>query len=74
MFGIAADSAKVYWVMDGHNGNICRYDFVEDHGPGYDDHSAGKIWTPTYPPCCDPREVIMTLEPRPRQSHRWDRL
>lgn len=42
--GIAADSAKVYWVMDGHFGNIVRYDFVEDHGPGYDDHSAGKIW------------------------------
>ncbi|MBL7938809.1 MAG: T9SS type A sorting domain-containing protein [Flavobacteriales bacterium] len=42
--GIAADSAKVYWVMDGHNGNICRYDYVEDHGPGYDDHGAGKIW------------------------------
>jgi hypothetical protein len=42
--GIAADSAKVYWVMDGHNGNICRYDFVQDHGPGYDYHGAGKIW------------------------------
>lgn len=42
--GIASDSAKVYWVMDGHFGNIVRYDFVEDHGPGYDDHSAGKIW------------------------------
>lgn len=42
--GIAADSAKVYWVMDGHFGNIVRYDFVADHGPGYDDHSAGKIW------------------------------
>lgn len=42
--GIASDSAKVYWVMDGHNGNICRYDYVEDHGPGYDDHGAGKIW------------------------------
>ncbi len=42
--GIASDSAKVYWVMDGHFGNICRYDFVEDHGPGYDDHGAGKIW------------------------------
>lgn len=42
--GIASDSAKVYWVMDGHNGNIVRYDFVADHGPGYDDHSAGKIW------------------------------
>lgn len=41
--GIAADSAKVYWVMDGHFGNIVRYDFVQDHGPGYDDHGAGKI-------------------------------
>ncbi len=42
--GIASDSAKVYWVMDGHFGNIVRYDFVQDHGPGYDDHSSGKIW------------------------------
>ena len=42
--GIAADSAKVYWVMDGHFGNIVRYDFVQDHGPGYDNHGAGKIW------------------------------
>ncbi len=42
--GIAHDSLKVYYVMDGHNGNICRYDFVQDHGPGYDDHSAGMIW------------------------------
>lgn len=42
--GIAADSLKVYWVMDGHFGNIVRYDFVQDHGPGYDDHGAGKIW------------------------------
>ncbi len=42
--GIASDSAKVYWVMDGHFGNICRYDFVQDHGPGYDYHGSGKIW------------------------------
>ena len=42
--GIASDSAKVFWVLDGWNGNICKYDYVEDHGPGYDDHSAGKIW------------------------------
>ena len=42
--GIAADSAKVYWVMDGHFGNIVRYDYVQDHGPGYDDHGAGMIW------------------------------
>ncbi|CAN5613370.1 hypothetical protein BH11BAC1_BH11BAC1_21570 [soil metagenome] len=42
--GIAHDTATAYWVMDGHNGNICKYDFVNDHGPGYDNHSAGKIW------------------------------
>ncbi|MBL7965181.1 MAG: hypothetical protein JNM31_15205 [Flavobacteriales bacterium] len=42
--GIAADSAKVYWVMDGHFGTICRYDFVLDHSPGYDYHGTGKIW------------------------------
>lgn len=42
--GIAHDSAMAYWVLDGHNGNICKYDFVKDHGPGYEDHSAGKIW------------------------------
>ncbi len=42
--GIAHDSAKIYWVFDGWNGNICKYDFVSDHSPGYDNHSAGKIW------------------------------
>jgi len=42
--GIAHDTAMAYWVMDGWNGNICKYDFVDDHSPGYDDHSAGKIW------------------------------
>lgn len=42
--GIAHDSAHAYWVNDGHNGNICKYDFVIHHGPGYDDHSNGKIW------------------------------
>ncbi len=42
--GIAHDAGEAYWVMDGYNGNICKYDFVQDHGPGYDDHSAGKIW------------------------------
>jgi hypothetical protein len=42
--GIAHDTAMAYWVMDGYNGNICKYDFVFEHGPGYDDHGAGKIW------------------------------
>lgn len=42
--GMAHDSAKAYWVFDGYNGNLCKYDFVMGHGPGYEDHSAGKIW------------------------------
>lgn len=42
--GIAHDSANVFWVNDGHNGNLCRYDFASDHSSGYDDHSNGLIW------------------------------
>ncbi|HRO42775.1 MAG TPA: T9SS type A sorting domain-containing protein [Flavipsychrobacter sp.] len=42
--GIAHDSASLYWVFDGHNGNLCKYDFGMHHSPGYDDHSNGKIW------------------------------
>lgn len=41
--GIAWDTANVYWVFDGHNGNLVRYDFAQDHGPGLDDHSDGKV-------------------------------
>ena len=42
--GIASDTLKTYWVYDGYNSNICKYDFNIDHSPGYDNHSAGKIW------------------------------
>ena len=41
--GIAWEKDNVYWVFDGWNGDIVRYDFGEDHGPGYDDHSDGII-------------------------------
>lgn len=41
--GIAHDNANVYWYSDGHNGNICRYDFAAPHGVGEDDHSDGRI-------------------------------
>lgn len=41
--GIAHDNANVYWYFDGHNGNICKYDFGTPHGVGEDDHSDGKI-------------------------------
>ena len=41
--GIAHESGNAFWVFDGYNKDICRYDFVEDHGPGNDDHSDGEI-------------------------------
>ncbi len=41
--GIAHESDNAYWVFDGYNGRIARYDFREDHDSGYDDHSDGVI-------------------------------
>ena len=41
--GIAFETGNVYWVFDGYNRDIVRYDFADDHGPGNDDHSDGKI-------------------------------
>ncbi len=42
--GIAADTGNVYWVFDGHHSRIYRYDFVEPHGYGEDDHSDGIVY------------------------------
>ncbi|MFK7787792.1 MAG: T9SS type A sorting domain-containing protein [Crocinitomicaceae bacterium] len=36
--GICAEKDNVFWVFDGYNGDIVRYDFVEDHGPGASYH------------------------------------
>ena len=41
--GITWDEENVYWVFDGEDGSIVRYDFATDHGVGYDDHSDGII-------------------------------
>jgi hypothetical protein len=41
--GIAYDSENAFWAFDGANGNLIRYDFVRDHGPGHDDHSDGRV-------------------------------
>ena len=41
--GIAWETENVYWVYDGFNATIARYDFVEDHHIGFDDHSDGII-------------------------------
>jgi DNA-binding beta-propeller fold protein YncE len=41
--GIAWEKNNVYWVFDGYHSSINRYDFAEDHGVGWDDHSDGII-------------------------------
>lgn len=41
--GIETEKDNAYWVFDGYNKHIVRYDFGGDHGPGNDDHSDGKI-------------------------------
>jgi Secretion system C-terminal sorting domain len=41
--GIAAEHENAFWVYDGYNQAITWYDFQQDHGPGYDDHTDGLI-------------------------------
>lgn len=41
--GIAHDADNIYWAFDGKHGDIVRYDFMADHGPGGGDHSDGVI-------------------------------
>lgn len=41
--GIAHDHDNVFWVSDGRNGHIVRYDFATDHGPGHDNHANGIV-------------------------------
>ncbi len=36
--GIASEEDNVFWVFDGNNNDLVRYDFVEDHGPGNSYH------------------------------------
>ena len=35
---------NVFWIFDGNNNDICRYDFVVDHGPGNSYHDDGMIY------------------------------
>lgn len=42
--GIAHVSANKYWVFNGYDSSLGLYDFAQDHGPGNDDHSDGKIY------------------------------
>jgi DNA-binding beta-propeller fold protein YncE len=41
--GIAFEKDNVFWVLDGYEGNIKRYDFGDPHQPGGDDHSGGGV-------------------------------
>ncbi|NVB42977.1 hypothetical protein G6O69_34465 [Pseudenhygromyxa sp. WMMC2535] len=41
--GIAFEQGNAYWAFDGFHGDIVRYDFQDDHGPGGGDHSDGII-------------------------------
>lgn len=41
--GIAHESDNIFWVNDGNNNCVTRYDFGGDHGPGNDDHSNGIV-------------------------------
>ena len=41
--GIAAEVDNVFWVFDGYNNDIVRYDFAEDHGPGNSYHGDALI-------------------------------
>lgn len=54
--GIASESGNAFWVVDGYNRDIVRYDFVSDHGPGNSDHDDGEILR--Y------QEVLITPDPQ----------
>ena len=41
--GIAHEIDNVYWVFDGHNGMIVRYNFNNPHEPGGHDHSDAHV-------------------------------
>jgi hypothetical protein len=41
--GIAHEKDNVFWIYDNYNNDIVRYDFVDDHGPGNDDHADGIV-------------------------------
>jgi DNA-binding beta-propeller fold protein YncE len=41
--GIAFEKENFYWVLDGYDGTIKRYNFSADHGPGQDYHGDGGV-------------------------------
>jgi hypothetical protein len=41
--GIAWERDNAFWLVDGYSNDVVRYDFVDDHNPGNDDHSDATI-------------------------------
>ncbi len=41
--GVAWEDANVYWLVDGANRSLTRYDFGMPHEPGGEDHSDGVV-------------------------------
>ena len=41
--GVCSETENVFWIFDGNAGEVVRYDYVNDHGPGNSDHSDGII-------------------------------
>lgn len=41
--GIASQEENIFWLYDNYSHDIAMYDFVEDHGPGNNDHDDGRI-------------------------------
>ncbi|MEN8928777.1 MAG: hypothetical protein ABF242_01815 [Flavobacteriales bacterium] len=41
--GIAHEKDNVFWIFDGNSGQIVRYDFKSDHGPGNSNHDDGEV-------------------------------
>ncbi|MCB9251284.1 MAG: hypothetical protein H6605_02355 [Flavobacteriales bacterium] len=41
--GIESERDNIFWVYDGYNEHLVRYDFQSDHGPGNHYHGDGKV-------------------------------
>ena len=41
--GIALERDRIFWVFDGQNSSLTRYDFADDHGPGGAFHGDAEI-------------------------------
>lgn len=42
--GIEAETGNIFWVFDGWNEQLVKYDFKRDHGPGNAYHGDGEVY------------------------------